>query len=91
MGDIVIGNVGAESRMSFRMVGQPMNTASRLVDLAGDGQIVISTAVQKDLLVRNPELLTTFGFQQMESIQLQGISEPQVLYRAYVTRPSLVK
>lgn len=89
MGDIVIGNVGAESRMSFRMVGPPMNTASRLVDMAGDGQIVISTAVYHDLAARTPEHLQQFDFVRLEPVQLQGIAEPQVVYRAVISRPLL--
>jgi PAS domain S-box-containing protein len=86
MGEVVMGNVGAESRMSFRMVGQPMNTASRLVDMAGDGQIVISTAVYLDLLAKNPERLQETLFEQMEPVHLQGIAEPQVLYRTVMAR-----
>jgi PAS domain S-box-containing protein len=91
MGEIVMGNVGAESRMSFRMVGQPMNTASRLVDMAGDGQIVISTAVHQDLAAKHTPILEQFAFQPMEPVHLQGISGPQLLYRAHVVRPPLVK
>jgi class 3 adenylate cyclase len=87
MGEVVMGNVGAESRMSFRMVGPPMNTASRLVDMAGDGQIVVSTAVYQDLLVKNPEHLQEIKFQVMEPVHLQGISEAQVLYRTSIERP----
>lgn len=91
MGDVVLGNVGAESRMSFRMVGAPMNTASRLVDLAADGQIVISTAVYRDLLGRNPQFLQRFNFEQMEPVHLQGITGAQVLFRAHVFRHPLTQ
>ncbi|MCA9980230.1 MAG: response regulator, partial [Anaerolineales bacterium] len=44
-GDVVMGNVGAESRMNFQMVGEAVNTAHRLVDLAQDGQIVVSESI----------------------------------------------
>ncbi|KAA3664208.1 MAG: response regulator, partial [Chloroflexi bacterium] len=44
-GDVVVGNVGAETRMTFRMVGDAVNIAHRLVDLALDGQVVISTSI----------------------------------------------
>ncbi|MCP4361977.1 MAG: response regulator [Chloroflexi bacterium] len=89
MGNVLMGNVGAESRMSFRMVGQPMNTASRLVDLAEDGQIVISTAVHDDLSSSKPKLISQIGFTRMGSVALQGITRPQILYRAQVKRPPL--
>ncbi|MBE7533298.1 MAG: response regulator [Ardenticatenaceae bacterium] len=86
MGEVVMGNVGAESRMSFRMVGQPMNTASRLVDLAGDGQIVISAAVYHDLALKDTARLQETAFDKMEPVHLQGIAEPQILYRATIPR-----
>jgi len=91
MGDIVMGNVGAESRMSFRMVGQPMNTASRLVDMALDGQIVISAAVYEDLANDNPDIINQIQFDEMEPVSLQGISKPQILYRTIVERTPLTK
>lgn len=91
MGEVVMGNVGAESRMSFRMVGQPMNTASRLVDLAGDGQIVVSTAVYHDLSLKNSALLQGTMFDKMEPVHLQGIAEPQVLYRTTIPRAPFLK
>jgi adenylate cyclase len=91
MGDVVMGNVGAESRMSFRMVGPPMNTASRLVNIAQDGQIIVSTAVFKDLASKVPDLLQRIEFVEMEPVSLQGISEPQVLYRTNIERPPLTK
>lgn len=91
MGDVVMGNVGAESRMSFRMVGQPMNTASRLVDMAADGEIIISTAVYEELKQKHALLIQQIGFEQLEPINLQGISRPQTLYRTMVERPSMGK
>lgn len=91
MGEVVMGNVGAESRMSFRMVGPPMNTASRLVNIAQDGQIIVSTAVFKDLADKVPDLLQRIEFVEMEPVSLQGISEPQILYRTNIERPPLMK
>ena len=44
-GPVVLGNIGAPSRMNFGMVGNTVNTAHRLVDAARHGQIAISQAV----------------------------------------------
>ncbi|MFW5942971.1 MAG: response regulator, partial [Chloroflexota bacterium] len=44
-GGVVVGNVGAESRMTFRMVGEAVNIAHRLVDMAEDGQIFITESI----------------------------------------------
>ncbi|RMH00647.1 MAG: response regulator [Chloroflexi bacterium] len=91
MGDIVMGNVGAESRMSFRMVGEPMNTAHRLVDLADDGQIVVSGAVYRSLQELAPEFLQDVQFEPFGPIELKGIAEPQILYRTEIPRTPLRK
>lgn len=88
-GEIVIGNVGAESRMSFRMVGQPMNTASRLVDMAEDGQIVVSNAVYTKLKTVHPQVIQEIHFTATAPITLKGISQPQILYRAQILRSPL--
>jgi PAS domain S-box-containing protein len=86
LGDVVMGNVGAESRMSFRMVGEAMNTASRLVDLAEDGQIIVSKAVYEALLRLETDILSEIGLAAMEPVQLKGIAEPQQLYLAQIKR-----
>lgn len=84
LGEVVMGNVGAESRLSFRMVGEAMNKASRLVDLAEDGQIIISTKVYDALREDAPEFLIETPVEPMEGILLKGIASPQTLYRVQV-------
>ncbi len=41
-GTAVVGNVGAEGRQSFAVIGDTTNTASRLMSVGGPGQIVVS-------------------------------------------------
>lgn len=86
LGDVVLGNVGAESRMSYRMVGEPMNTAHRLVDLAEDGQIIISQVVYSALEEIAPKFLRQIPFMRIGPIALKGISPPQILYRTQIER-----
>ena len=88
-GDVLMGNVGAESRLSFRMVGAAMNTAHRLVDLAGDGQIIISQAVHTDIVNAMPNVVNRIHFTETEPIKLRGISPPQILYTTQINRPPL--
>lgn len=88
-GDVVIGNVGAESRMSFRMVGEVMSRAHRLVDLAEDGQIVIAKSVFDALQQQRPDALKRVCFSASEPIALKGFDTPQVLYRAQIKRTPL--
>jgi adenylate cyclase len=89
MGDVVMGNVGAESRMSFRMVGEPMNRSHRLVDLAEDGQIIISQLVHDSLKEQAPQLAESILLEQVGPVKLKGISPPQIIYRAQIERPKL--
>ena len=86
LGDVVLGNVGAESRMSYRMVGEPMNTAHRLVDLAEDGQIIISQVVYQALLEKAPDYVQQSRFEKIGPIALKGITPPQTLYRTTIER-----
>jgi len=91
MGDVVMGNVGAESRMSFRMVGEPMNRSHRLVDLAEDGQIIISQPVYRSLTEQSAEFAESIDLEQVGPVKLKGISPPQIIYRTQIQRPELVR
>ncbi len=88
-GDVLMGNVGAESRLSFRMVGAAMNTAHRLVDLATDGQIVVSESVFMALEKSAPALLKRIAVNKLGPVKLKGIEQPQSLYAVQVERPPL--
>lgn len=88
-GNVVVGNVGSEARMTFRMVGEAVNIAHRLVDLAADGQIAITEtiydAVQRDV----PHLLDVISFVPAGPVALKGKSRPQKLYLATFQRTPL--
>ena len=83
-GNVIVGNVGAETRMTFRMVGDAVNTAHRLVDIAADGQIVISASVYKNLGVDSSPLLQASQFESMGEVEIRGKDEPEHLYRIQV-------
>ncbi len=88
-GDVVMGNVGTETRLSFRMVGEAMNTAHRLVELAEDGQIIISQTVFTSLAADGSGYPEKIDFQPMGPIKLKGISTPQVVYHTHIERTPL--
>ncbi len=76
-GEVVLGNVGAASLMRYTIVGNVVNVAHRLVDLAGDGEIVLSASVRDDLA----ELPGGVALEEVGAVEIKGVDDPQHLYR----------
>lgn len=87
MGDVLIGNVGARTHMNYAMVGEAVNKAHRLVDLADNGAIVLSQAVYQAWRATAEEM--GIAFQALGPLKIKGIAEPQLLYVARVEVPLL--
>lgn len=81
MGYVVLGNVGARSRMHYAMVGRAVNVAHRLVDLAENGQIVVSKNVYDALHDEASELIEKAGLASNEHFILKGTTEMFDVYR----------
>lgn len=80
MGDVLIGNVGARTHMNYAMVGRVVNTAHRLVELAGNGQILLSPQVYATV-VQSPGLLAEqIQCRPLGPVKIKGIAEPQMIY-----------
>jgi PAS domain S-box-containing protein len=79
-GSVVIGNIGAPSRMNFGMVGTAVNTAHRLVELARHGEIIISEAVAESLGWE----LEGWILEQLSPVDLKGNG---VASQFYLARP----
>jgi len=77
-GVVVMGSIGAPSHMNFGMVGEVVNTAHRLVELAQNGEIIISEALYQSL-VEKPEGWT---FERQEPMEIKGKSKPVQTYLA---------
>ena len=77
--------------MSFRMVGEAMNKAHRLVETAEDGQVVVSGQVYQALVENAPSLLQHVPFREIGPIALKGFSTPQILFVTQIERPALRK
>jgi class 3 adenylate cyclase len=72
-GEAVVGNIGAARLMSFTAVGEPVNRAKRLEEVARPEQIVVSRQVVAALGAR----LTT---RPLEPVMLKGVKEPVPLF-----------
>jgi PAS domain S-box-containing protein len=88
-GQVVVGNVGAETRMNFAMVGEAVNTAHRLVDLAEDGQIMVSAGILQAISDADPSLLEEFTFESLGNMALKGKSRQEEVYRYQTPRTPL--
>jgi class 3 adenylate cyclase/tetratricopeptide (TPR) repeat protein len=72
-GMVIAGNIGNDLRMSYTVMGDTVNVASRLENAARAGQVFVS---------RNTYRLTrgAFAFQEMDPIKVKGKQEPLTVY-----------
>jgi adenylate cyclase len=71
-GEVVVGNIGSESRAKYGIIGAPVNLAHRIQAQARGGEVVVSQAVYG--LVQ-PLVRVTREFE----VRLKGIKEPVTL------------
>ncbi len=72
-GDVVMGNLGASSRMNYTVIGDNVNLASRLYNVAKGGEIIISQATYD--LVRD-----IVDAVELEPVMVKGKSAPVRIY-----------
>lgn len=72
-GDVVMGNLGASSRMNYTVIGDNVNLASRLYNVAKGGEIIISQATF-ELVSDIVDVI------EMEPVMVKGKSAPIRIY-----------
>ena len=85
-GQVVLGHVGGRSRMNYAMVGQAVNIAHRLVEVARDAQIVVTPEILSDRLPETQGL----SIHQLPPVVVKGMDEPQemiLIELAETTKP----
>ncbi len=73
-GEAFAGNIGSERRLEFTVIGDTVNTASRLCSPAGPGEILISQEM-RGALSKKPKLASC------PPMELKGKSQPVPVYR----------
>jgi adenylate cyclase len=73
-GEAFAGNIGSERRLEFTVIGDTVNTASRLCSSADSGEILITDEMRRALAVP-PRL------EEHPSVDLKGKSQPVPVYR----------
>ncbi|HKP16767.1 MAG TPA: adenylate/guanylate cyclase domain-containing protein [Gemmatimonadaceae bacterium] len=73
-GEAFAGNIGSERRLEFTVIGDTVNTASRLCSAAESGEILITEAMRRALKSAPP-------LAECPALELKGKSQPLPVYR----------
>ena len=72
-GEVIVGNIGSDTRAKYGIVGAPVNLTDRIQNVANGGEVVISESAYRH---GNGQILT----ERMMGVKLKGIHEPVNVY-----------
>jgi class 3 adenylate cyclase len=72
-GEVVVGNIGSESRAKYGIVGSPVNLTHRIQTVAEAGEVVISESAHRYAEGK-------FAAERLTDVKLKGVKERENLY-----------
>ncbi|MEM7019629.1 MAG: adenylate/guanylate cyclase domain-containing protein, partial [Pseudomonadota bacterium] len=79
-GEMIAGNVGSPSYMNYTVIGDTINVASRLTNLASSGEIILSNTMYESTQKQHNEVM----IESMPPVELKGKSQPQQIYKVSI-------
>ena len=84
-GEAIIGNIGSPHHMSYTIIGDAVNTAARLMQMARAGELLVSGGIYDSIRALVPEGAAV----SRGNVALRGKTEPTPVYSIELARPRI--
>jgi adenylate cyclase len=77
-------SIGTDERLAYTYIGDAVNLAKRLQDLAGPGEILVSETTVNELEDSTDSITGLFGLYPLPPLSIKGRQDDVIVYRAEV-------
>ncbi len=82
-GEVIAGDIGSAQLMDYTVIGDPVNTAARLGEIAAPGEVLLPETLA-EIVGDGPE----WRLEALSPVKIKGKELPQRVYRAVPTWPA---